>query len=126
MTQAERMNSASNRWEADPWDASDEVAEVQLAGFHERLARAIDWTSILEVDRSFSGVDVQTLRGADVQFCATHDGEDMLLMQLFWHGFPDPPEWRLMTRPTESRSQWMSWGYFADLPENWRFPSGTR
>ena len=125
MKQMDRMNSASNDWEADPWDASDEVADVQLAGFRERTAKAIIWASIRDAGLSVFGTEVTKLRGADVEFYAVHDGEDMLLMRLDWHGFPDPPELRLATRPSNRADlSWSPWGYFADLPERWRMPNG--
>ncbi len=123
MSQAERMNSASNAWEADPWDASDEIADAQLAGFHERAAKPIDWTSIRKNDDSIFGIASAELSGADVEYYATHDGEEMLLMQLAWHGFPDPPEWRLVTRPSDRADLWVSWGHFEDLPEKWKILS---
>ena len=122
MSQAVRMNSASNSWEADPWNASDEIADAQLAGFRERVSKPVDWTSIRKGKGPIFGIARAKLICGDVEFYATHDGEDMLLMQLAWHGFPDPPEWRLATRPSESSGPWASWGYFEDLPENWRIP----
>lgn len=123
MSQADRMNSASNAWEADPWDASDLIADAQLAGFRERAAKPVDWMSIRNADPSVFGVERDKLVAGDVEFYATQDGEDMLLMQLAWHGFPDPPEWRLATRPSASNGSWVSWGYFDDLPDRWRLPS---
>jgi hypothetical protein len=123
MSQAERMNSASNAWEADPWDAADVIADAQLAGFRQRAAKPIDWASIRKARSSVFGIERQELIGADVEFYAVHDGEDLLLMQLAWHGFPDPPEWRLASRPSGSQALWGSWGYFDHLPGLWRVPS---
>jgi len=124
MTQMDRMNSSSNTWEADPWDASDEVADLQLAGFQDRAVKTIIWTSIPDTGQSLFGIEAGKLRSSDVEFYAAYDGEDMLLMRLIWHGFPDPPEWRLATRPSNRRDlPWASWGYFADLPERWRIPN---
>ncbi len=122
MSQAERMNSPANAWEADPWDASDVVADAQLAGFRERAAKPIGWASIRKAGQSVFGIERDKLIGGDVEFYAEHDGEDLLLMQLAWHGFPDPPEWRLASRPTGSSGSWAPWGYFSDLPGNWRLP----
>ncbi|MDK4716632.1 hypothetical protein [Rhizobium sp. CNPSo 4039] len=124
MKQADRMNSTSNDWEADPWDATDEVADLQFAGFQNRAAKAIAWASIFGADQSLFGMEASDLRSFDAEFYATCDGEDMLLMRLIWHGFPDPPEWRLATRPSNRGDlPWASWGYFADLPESWRIPA---
>lgn len=122
MSQAERMNSAMNSWEADPWDASDAVAEAQLAGFRERAVKPVEWHSVRAAGAVF-GVENAKLTSADVEFFATRDGEEMLLMQLAWHGFPDPPEWRLATRRAGSEGPWETWGYFEDLPECWLVPS---
>ncbi len=122
MSQAERMNSASNAWEADPWDASDVVAEAQLTGFRERAAKAIEWASMRNTGASVFSIEIEKLLGADVAFFATHDGEELLLMQSVWHGFPDPPEWRLATRANGSDDQWSSWGHFSEMPDNWQLP----
>jgi hypothetical protein len=123
MSQRNRINSAANDWEADPWDTSDKVADAQLAGFQLRATKPLKWLSIRSAGPSIFGVDVQKLIGTDVEFYTTYDGEDMLLMQLAWHGFPDPPEWRLATRPRESADQnWAPWGYFAQLPVDWTMP----
>jgi len=124
MDQRDRINSASNDWEADPWDASDEIADAQLAGFQLRAAKPIAWAPIRASGLSVFGIDMQQLIGADVEFHATYDGEEMLLMQLAWHGFPDPPEWRLATRPYDGIDpSWSSWGYFALIPPAWKMPA---
>lgn len=123
MKQSDRMNSASNDWEPGPWDASDKTADVQLAGFKLRALKPIEWVSIRAAGQSVFEVEVQKLIGADVEFFATHDGEELLLMQQVWHGFPDPPEWRLASRSSEHFDRsWQSWGYFAHLPPAWRLP----
>jgi len=125
MNQLDRMNSTSNDWEADPWDAPDEVADLQLAGFQKRAAKTIIWASIFNADHSVFGIEASDLRSLDAEFYATCDGEDMLLMRLIWHEFPDPPEWRLATRPSNRDDlSWASWGYFTDLPESWQIPDG--
>jgi hypothetical protein len=63
------------------------------------------------------------MNSLDVEYFATHDFEDWLLMRLVYHGFPDPPEWRLATRAAgEFGKPWNSWGYFAHLPEAWNMP----
>ncbi|OEC94133.1 MULTISPECIES: hypothetical protein [unclassified Rhizobium] len=125
MKQMDRMNSTSNEWEADPWDAPDKVADQQLTGFQDRATKTITWSSILDAGHSLFGIEARDLRSLDVEFYATCDGEDMLLMRLIWHGFPDPPEWRLATRPSNSGDlPWASWGYFANLPESWQIPDG--
>jgi len=49
MRQRQRMNSASNNWEAMPWDASDDIAAAQLNGFRERSAKPIQWQAIRNI-----------------------------------------------------------------------------
>ena len=123
MKQRDRINSAMNDWEADPWDASDELADAQLAGFSLRSDKPIEWVSIRDSRQTIFGIDKQHLLSTDAEFHATHDGEEMLLMQLAWHGFPDPPEWRLATRMgDEAEINWSSWGYFTKLPTAWKMP----
>ena len=123
MNQRQRKNSASDAWEADPWDATDEVANAQLSGFQNRAVKPIVWSAVRDAASSVFGVGIQKLIGSDVEFYASHDGEDMLLMALAWHGFPDPPEWRLATRPSEQpNNEWESWGYFPELPQVWEIP----
>lgn len=127
MNQRNPNNSASNEWEADPWDASDALADIQLVGFKLRVAKPIAWSEIRTAGPSVFGVEVQKLIGADAEFYATHDGENMLLMQKAWHGFPDPPEWQLVSRPVDAVDQpWQSWGHFAHLPFSWLMPSTFR
>ena len=123
MKQRDRINSAMNDWEADPWDTSDELADAQLVGFALRSEKPIEWVSIRASREAILGIDKQRLLSADAEFYATHDGEEMLLMRLAWHGFPDPPEWRLATRLGDGAEiNWSSWGYFADLPAAWKMP----
>lgn len=126
MTQKDRMNSATNEWEADPWDASDEVADAQLTGFRLRALEPIKWCAIRNSDIPVFGIDLQKLLSADVEFHASHEGEALLLMRSPWHGFPDPPEWRLASKSLSiAEAEWTSWGYFADLPDAWEMPQSN-
>ncbi len=129
MSQAVRMNNSGNAWEADPWDATDAVADYQLAGFEQRALLPIVWTKTYELrqnDTKLFGMDTKWFSELDVEFCAVHNGEDFVLMQLLWHGFPDPPEWRLASRVSSKHDQpWETWGYFANLPVSWEFSKAT-
>jgi hypothetical protein len=123
VNQQDRMNSALNAWEADPWDASDAIADAQLAGFELRAAKPVRWTTIGRGGDEIFGIAVRKLAGLDVTFLAEHGGEEMLVMQLLWHGFPDPPEYRLATRPAgQTDVSWSSWGYFDAPPTAWIMP----
>lgn len=125
MRQRQRMNSADNDWEAVPWDASNDIADAQLKGFRERFAKPIQWQAIQSIAASgkLFGLEKQWFISRDVGFFAEHDGEQLLLIQLSWHGFPDPPEWGLVSRTTgNGTGQWSEWGYFANLPPCWSIP----
>lgn len=123
MSQTEHTDFDSHAWEADPWDVAEAVAKAQSAGFCERAVKPIIWTPIRMAGFSAFGIESAKLIAADVEFIATHDGEDLLLMQLAWHGFPDPPEWRLSSRPCGSTGPWQTWGYFGALPKTWQLLS---
>ena len=126
MNQRERMNNAGNAWEADPWDAPDAIADRQLTGFTDRAALPLEWkkpVDIGRVDEKRFGMEDEWFSGLDVEFYAVHEDEDYVLMQLIWHGFPDPPEWRLASRRSgKYDQQWEEWGYFTNLPIAWKFP----
>lgn len=125
MRQIERMNNAGNDWEAVPWNASDAVANSQLQGYRERSAKPIQWHAIRNIaaDGKLFGLEKQWLTSRDVEYFAEKDGEQLLLIQLAWHGFPDPPEWGLASRVVGSETaQWSEWGYFAHLPTCWSVP----
>jgi len=122
MRQRQRMNSASNNWEAMPWDASDDIAAAQLNGFRERSAKPIQWQAIRNIapNSELFGRERQWFISRDFEYFAEHDGEQLLLIQLTWHGFPDPPEWGLVSRMVGNETaQWCEWGYFANLPTCW-------
>ena len=72
------------------------------------------------------GLTADQLRSAEAVCHATVQDEHWVLTQLLWHGFPDPPEWGLWTRPRNASGQpWTSWGQFAHLPPAWRLPPGV-
>lgn len=127
MRQSERMNSAANDWEAVPWGASDDIADAQLKGYRERCSKPIQWQAVRNIARKAKlfGLEKQWLTSRDIEYFAEHDGEQLLLIQLAWHGFPDPPEWGLVSRPAGNETaQWSEWGYFAHLPTRWSVPQG--
>jgi hypothetical protein len=127
MRQSERMNSAANDWEAAPWDACDEVADRQLEGYRERSAKPIQWQAIRSIAPNgvLFGLEKQWFISRDVEYFAERDDEQLLLLQLAWHGFPDPPEWGLISRAAGNKNAgWSEWGYFAHLPACWSVPQG--
>ena len=125
MNQRERMNSAGNDWEPVPWDASDKIADEQLKGYGERATKPICWLPIRDLaDHSkLFGLEKRWFVSHDVAYFAEHDGEQLILIQLAWHGFPDPPEWGLASRAIGDETEpWNHWGQFAHLPSSWSVP----
>ena len=125
MRQSDRMNSAANDWEATPWDVSDDVADAQLAGYRERSAKPIQWLAVRSIapNEKLFGFEKQWFSSRDVEYFAEHDGEQLILIPLAWHGFPDPPEWGLASRAMGGgTASWNEWGYFAHLPTRWSVP----
>ena len=57
----------------------------------------------------------------DIAYVTSFDGEDLILMQGMYHGFPDPPEWGLASRAAgQHGTAWEHWGHFAVLPVAWK------
>lgn len=122
MRQIDRMTC---EWEPMPWDASDAIVDEQLAGFYQRSAKPICWEPVraMAPDDMVFGKSKQWLAQRDIAYYAEHDGERLLLIQLSWHGFPDPPEWGLASRLIgHDDKRWSEWGYFAYLPAAWSVP----
>lgn len=116
-------------WESHPWDLDDAAADIQRQGFHVRGMVAVGWQSIPFGDlpaEGLFGLTADQLRSAEAVCHATVQDEHWVLTQRLWHGFPDPPEWGLWTRPRDAAGQpWTSWGQFAALPPTWRLPPGV-
>ncbi|MDP1736183.1 MAG: hypothetical protein Q8L23_01950 [Caulobacter sp.] len=110
-------------WEPIPWTLSGEHADAQEREFHLRAGKAILWSPVPL--RAFPsggllGQDRSWFVANDVAFVATVDGEDLVLIDNTWFGFPDPPRWGLATRPADRFDlPWRSWGHFPDLPQAW-------
>jgi hypothetical protein len=127
MDQSAQNPVSSIFWEPDPWSAEKEVVDFQRAGFLQRAESPIVWEPLNDARSDVFNIDRGTLMRADVVSFATYAEDDLLLMQLIWHGFPDPPEWRLLTRPKgQADGKWQPWGYFADLPPLWTVPGEKR
>lgn len=115
-------------WEPHPWDLDAPAADIQRQGFQVRAMAPVHWQRIpydaLPAAGLF-GMGRDQLIAAEAVCHATADDEDWLLIQLVWHGFPDPPEWGLWTRSrTAPERPWQSWGHFSAPPAAWRLPPG--
>lgn len=113
-------------WEPHPWDLNAPAAGLQRQGFEARAGVLVDWQRIAYDDllpAGLFGLTRDELISADAVCHATLQGEHWLLIQLVWHGFPDPPEWGLWTRPQDAADvPWQPWGFFDPAPPAWRLP----
>ncbi|GAB7540153.1 hypothetical protein [Burkholderia sp. 3C] len=116
-------------WEPIPWNMQGAAADTQELGFHDRAMKPIPWTRTPWRDFPQSGLfgcDCDWFRSNDIAFYATFDSEDLILIQNIWHGFPDPPEWGLASRPAgQVGTSWSQWGHFPDLPKSWVMPDAA-
>jgi len=124
MSRLERMSSVNPEWEPIPWTANDATAEEMYAGFQQRAAKLISWVPVPTLDFPEVGLlghDREWFAKNEIAFFADCEGEDLLLIDHAWFGWPDPPRWGLVSRPQgDTDSQWSGWGHFPDLPEQWR------
>ncbi len=118
-----------NDWEPIPWDMGGDAAAEQARGFRRRAASPIAWTPVPFAAFPPGGLFGQGrdwFASNDVGWAAVFDGEDLILVSRLWHGWPDPPEFALASRPTGADdSAWMWWGSFDVLPAAWSVPGGT-
>ena len=112
-------------WEPAPWPMDAHAADKQEQGFHRRSQMPIDWQSIpwkAFPTEGIFGHSKEWLSDVDAAFFATFEGEDLLLIDNTWFGWPDPPRWGLASRPHgHANMQWERWGYFPELPPAWQF-----
>ena len=116
-------------WEPVPYTLTGEPADIQERGFFERAQKLIRWEPVpwqkFPPDGVF-GRDREWFSTIDAEFIASQDGEDLVLIQNACHGFPDPPEWGLASKPTQRVVAWTHWGHFPNLPDAWIVPKNGR
>ena len=116
-------------WEPSPYDLTGEAAELQESGFQERAKWPISWVRLPRWDEfpteGILGRDREFFLSIDAVCYASCEGEDLLLMQNAWFGWPDPPEWGLVSKVAQpSGTKWRPWGYFPRCPRRWKVPKG--
>jgi hypothetical protein len=119
-------DSLNPEWEPAPWNVPEDTAAEQESGFHERATAAIVWKQV-----PFNNFPIEGVFGRPREWFMTHGiayfasdaGEDLVLIQNLWHGWPDPLEWGLASRPSGSAdAEWTRWGHFDHLPACWSLP----
>jgi hypothetical protein len=124
LSRKERMNSVAPEWEPSPWDSGEIEAEKQQAGYDLRTDWPIVWTAIWLPDLSdgLFGQPRDWFARNDVSWHAQYAGEDLVLSENAWSGWPDAPRYGFASRES-SRGDlpWKPWGCFDTLPEKWMF-----
>lgn len=113
-------------WEASPYTLRFDKALLQRIGFRKRARLTINWSMVSYpeyVGKQLFGLTYQQLTDLEVACFATVNGEELLLLQAIWFGWPDPPEWGLIGRIADE-TQWQDWGRFSEVPVNWTLPVG--
>ena len=122
-----RRDEILPEWEAVPWGMKGAEADAQEAGFQARALKRIQWQAIAWQEFPTDGIfghDRAWFSERDIEFVASHEGEVLLLIRNIWFGFPDPPEWGLVSRASQDQ-EWRHWGHFPDLPAAWVVPETT-
>ena len=123
-----RRHDVLPEWEPVPYTLNGPAADEQELGFYQRAQKAIQWFAVpfsAFPPEGVLGYDRSWFISRDIDYWAVHDGEDLMLVRLFWHGFPDPPEWGLHSRPSGlPNARWKPWGHVPDLPGAWSLPAG--
>lgn len=122
-----RRDEVDGEWEPVFWGTSGNAADELEQGFHERAMKPIAWTAIpfknFPIEGIF-GLSKDPLTEIDAAYFAVLDGEELLLIDNTWFGWPDPPRWGLASRPSDRHDLlWKHWGHFPDLPAEWNVPS---
>jgi len=117
------------QWEPIPYDAKAKVARKQQAGFLQRASEPLVWTKINLKEFPAEGIFGHYrdwFEHHDIAYVATHGGEELVLIQRVWSGWPDPPEWGLASRPAgDMEARWEMWGSFPELPSDWTVPDAN-
>lgn len=118
-----KRNPVLPDWEPIPWDAQGCEVDEQEKGFRQRALKPVLWTKVDWKNFPANGIfghDRNWFISHDIEYVATFDGEDLILIRNTWHDFPDPPEWGLASRPAgNAAAPWSVWGHFPTLPSAW-------
>jgi hypothetical protein len=113
-------------WEPIPWPLGFFGARKAKKGFLERAKLALEFspgTNEWPPEDAFAG-DFDFARRTGTGFVAETDDEKFFLIHRDWFGWPDPPEWGLVSQ-SKSDGSWNRWGSFDDLPASWNVPEIT-
>lgn len=122
-----KRDDVNPEWEPIPWDAKGPEVDEQEHGFHQRALKPLVWTKVdwkAFPPQGIFGCDRDWFVKHDIEYFTTFDGEELLLADNVWFGWPDPPRWSLASRPaSQPNVPWKMWGSFSDIPKAWNVPN---
>ena len=113
-------------WEPIPWKLGFLASRRAKKGFADRAKLPLefspakgDWPPEGELADDFDFA-----RRTGTAFLAETETEKYFLIHRDWFGWPDPPEWGLVSQ-SKADGRWNRWGSFDDVPANWTVPEIT-
>ncbi|GAB5482370.1 MAG: hypothetical protein Pars92KO_21270 [Parasphingorhabdus sp.] len=110
-------------WEPIPWTFGFFSARRAKKAFLERANLSLNWSKAKDdwppAGELFDDADFAVKAG--VGYVAETESEKLFLFHRDWFGFPDPPEWGLVSQ-TKIDGSWKPLGSFEPLPATWKVP----
>lgn len=117
------LHEILKEWEPIPYNTGKKLAAAQQEGFRLCALKPLVWWKIdfrhFPAEGVF-GYDRDWCSRHEVEFVTVYDGEEYLLIDRCYFGFPDPPQYGLASRPAgKPDAEWSMWGSFWDWPSTW-------
>ncbi len=110
-------------WEPIPWRLGFFASRKAKKGFNQRAQFPLNFspaTSEWPPEHALAD-DFDFARRTGTGFMAETDDEKFFLIHRDWFGWPDPPEWGLVSQ-SKANGGWQRWGSFNELPAIWTVP----
>ena len=110
-------------WEPIPWKLGFFASRRAKKGFTQRSQMSLIWRAAGDEwpPASACADDIDFARRTGDGFVAKTADERLFLLILDWGGWPDPPDWGLISQ-SKSDGEWHRWGSFSELPATWTLP----
>ena len=87
------------------------------------MAWSLKWEKVSPSDLMELGLSQKQINEAEVELISHGQGEVLLLINRLWFGFPDPPQFGLISKKSNNPdATWLRWGSFWDPPDVWTLP----
>jgi hypothetical protein len=110
-------------WEPIPWQLGFFASRKAKKGFVDRRKLSLEFVPADQEwpPESALADDFDFARHTGTGFVAETDDEKFFLIHRDWFGWPDPPEWGLVSQ-SKADGSWHRWGSFSDIPPSWSVP----